>query len=98
MDSYYVFTVWTSTKPRLMENGIWQSSGLDLVNINVFMKVHQNIPYGSRDRASLSFSEFGPRQSLNGRHIAFVHHLLGLHLVNSNVYATYQTLLMVHEL
>ena len=38
-----------------MKNGIWQSTGLDLVNINVYAKFHQNIPYGSTDNASFIF-------------------------------------------
>ena len=40
-----------------------QSLGLDLVNINVYAKVYQNIPLSSRDRAIFTFSEFGARQS-----------------------------------
>ena len=39
--------------------------GLDLVNINVYAKVYQNIPLSSRDRAIFTFSEFGTRQSLD---------------------------------
>ena len=42
-----------------------QSLGLDLVNINVYAKVYQNIPLSSRDRAIFTFSEFGARQSLD---------------------------------
>ena len=42
-----------------------QSLGLDLVNINVYAKVYQNIPLSSRDRAIFTFSEFGNRQSLD---------------------------------
>ena len=42
-----------------------QSLGLDLVNINVYAKVYQNIPLNSRDRAIFTFSEFGTRQSLD---------------------------------
>ena len=41
--------------------------GLDLVNINVYAKVYQNIPLSSRDRAIFTFSEFGARQSLDQR-------------------------------
>ena len=29
-----------------MTNGIWQSLELELVNINVYAKFYQNIPYG----------------------------------------------------
>ena len=42
-----------------------QSLGLDLVNINVYANVYQNIPLSSRDRAIFTFSEFGTRQSLD---------------------------------
>ena len=48
-----------------MKNDISQSLGLDLVNINVYAKVYQNIPLNSRDRAIFTFSEFGARQSLD---------------------------------
>lgn len=44
-----------STKPRRMNNSIWQSHGLELVNSNVSAKFHQNISYGSTDRASFIF-------------------------------------------
>ena len=44
---------------------ISQSLGLDLVNINVYAKVYQNIPMSSSDRSIFTFSEFGPRQSLD---------------------------------
>ena len=47
------------------KNVISQSLGLDLVNINVYVKVYQNIPLSSRDRAIFTFSEFGTRQSLD---------------------------------
>ena len=36
--NFNFFTIWTSAKPRPMENGILQSLGLDLVNINVYGK------------------------------------------------------------
>ena len=42
-----------------------QFLGLDLVNINVYAKVYQNIPLSSRDKAIFIFSEFGARQSLD---------------------------------
>ena len=47
-----------------MKNVISQSFGLDLININVYAKVYQNIPVSSRDRAIFTFSEFEPRQRL----------------------------------
>ena len=36
-----------------------------IVNINVYAKLHHNIPLGSRDGAISTFSEFGARQSLD---------------------------------
>ena len=42
-----------------------QSLGLDLVNVNVYANVYQNIPISSSDRAIFTFSEFGTRQSLD---------------------------------
>ena len=53
-----------------LENVSSQSLGLDLVNSNVYAKVYQNIPHSSRDRAIITFSEFGTRQSLNRCHFA----------------------------
>ena len=47
------------------ENVSSQSLGLDLVNINVYATVYQNIPLSLRDRAIFTFSEFGARQSLD---------------------------------
>ena len=43
----------------------FQSLGLDLVNVNVYAKVYQNIPLSLRDNAIITFSEFGARQSLD---------------------------------
>ena len=40
-----------------------QSLGQDLVNINVYAKVYQNISLSSRDKAIFIFSEFGAQQS-----------------------------------
>ena len=42
-----------------------QSLGLDLVNINVYAKVYQGIALSLRDKAIITFSEFGTRQSLD---------------------------------
>ena len=47
-----------------MKKVISQSLGVDLVNINVYAKLYQNIPLSSRDRAIFTFSEFEPRQCL----------------------------------
>ena len=46
-----------------MKHVISQSLGLDLVNINVYATVYQNIPLSLRDRAIFTFSEFGARQT-----------------------------------
>ena len=42
-----------------------KTRGLDLVNINVYAKVYQNIPLNLRDRAIFTFSEFGAWQILD---------------------------------
>ena len=54
-----------------MKNVIPQSLGLDLVNINVYAKVYQNILLSSRDRAIFTFSEFEPRQRLGQSQMTF---------------------------
>ena len=48
-----------------MKNISSQSLGLDIVNINVYAEVYQNIPLSSRDRAIFTFSELGARHSLH---------------------------------
>ena len=62
---YHFFRIWSSAKPRPMKNVFSQSIGLDLVNINVYTTVYQNIPLSLRDRAIFTFSEFCARQSLD---------------------------------
>ena len=62
---FSLFRIWSSAKPRPTKNDISQSLGLDLVNINVYAEVYQNIPPSSRDKAIFTFSEFGARQSLD---------------------------------
>ena len=54
------------SKASTEENVFSQSLGLDLVNISVYAKVYQNIPFSLRDRAIFTFSEFGAWQSLDG--------------------------------
>ena len=54
-----------------MKNVISQSLWLDLVNINIYAKVYQNIPLSSRDRAIFTFSEFEPRQRLGQSQMTF---------------------------
>ena len=51
--------------PRPKKNVILRSLGLDLVNINVYATVNQNIPLSLRDRAIFTFSELGARQNLD---------------------------------
>ena len=68
---FHFFTIWSSTKPRPMKNVISQSLGLDLVNINVYAKVYQNIPLSSRERAIFTFSEFEPQQRLGRSQMTF---------------------------
>ena len=62
---FSLFRIWSSAKPRPIKDVISQSLGLELVNINVYAKVYQNIPLSSRDRAIFTFSEFGSQQSLD---------------------------------
>ena len=62
---FHFFRIWSSAKPRPTKNDISQPLGLDLVNINVYAKVYQNIRLSSRDKAIFTFSEFCARQSLN---------------------------------
>ena len=61
---FLFFRFWTSAKPGPMKNVISQSLGLDLVNINIYAKIDQNIPLSSRDYI-VTFSEFEPRQRLD---------------------------------
>ena len=68
---FHFFRIWSSAKPRLMKNVISQSLGLDLVIINVYANVYQNIPLSSRDRAIFTFSEFAPRQRLSQFQMTF---------------------------
>ena len=52
---FHFFRIWSSAKPRPMKDVILQSLGLDLVNINVYTKVYQNIPLSSRGRTIFHF-------------------------------------------
>ena len=71
-----------------MKNVISQSLGLDLVNINVYAKVYQDIPLSSRDRVfSLFFRIWRwakPRPMIN-----VISQSLGLDVVNINAYAKF---------
>ena len=55
---FHFFRIWSSAKSRPVNNVISQSLGLDLININVYAKVYQNIPLSSRDGTVFTFSEF----------------------------------------
>ena len=70
MDNFHFFHSLDLSKASI--NGKWYLAitGLDPVNVNVYEKFHQNIPH---DTASFTFSEFGPRQSLDRRQMAFDH-------------------------
>ena len=98
---FFFFRIWSSAKPRLMKNDISQSLGLDLDNINVCLKVYQNIPLSSRDMTIFTFSELEPRR--RPRHYHFfriwssakprpmkniILQSLVLDLINIYVYAT----------
>ena len=77
-----------------MKNVILQSLGLDLVNINVYAEVYQNIPLSSRDRASFTFSEFEPRQRLGQSHITFdkpLGYILSISMHMQNFIKIFQT-------
>ena len=77
----------TNKQTQAISNVIWQSHGVHLVNMNVYAKFHHNIPLSSRDRAIITFSEFGARQSLDQWNMSFCN-FFGLDLVRINVYAT----------
>ena len=76
VNGFTFYRIWTSAKPRPIPNAIWQSPGLHLVNINVYAKFHHNIPLSSRDKAIITFSEFGAPQSLDQWKMSF-RNLLG---------------------
>ena len=79
-----------------MNNVISQSLGLDLVNINVYAKVHQNIPLISRDRAIFTFSEFEPRQRLGQSQMTFdnlLGYTLSISMRMQNFIKIFQTVL-----
>ena len=80
------FRIWNSAKPRPMKNVISQSLRLDLVNINVYTKVYQNIPLSSRDRAMFTFQNLalGKTSMIN-----VILQFLELDLVNINVSAKF---------
>ena len=80
-----------------MLNVTLQSLGLDLVNINVYAKVYQNIPLSSRDRAICTFFRIWrsakPRPMIN-----VILQFLGPDFVNINVSAKFYQFETVKEL
>ena len=77
-----------------MKNVISQSLELDLVNINVYAKVYQNILLSSRDRAIFTFSEFEPRQRLGQSQMTFnniLGYILSISLSMQNFIKIFQT-------
>ena len=77
-----------------MKNVISQSLWIDLVNINVYAKVYQNIPLSSRERAIFTFSEFGPRQRLGQSQMTFdnlLGYILSISLRMHNFIKIFQT-------
>ena len=77
-----------------MKNVILQSLGLDLVNINVYTKVYQNIPLNSRDRAIFTFSEFEPGQRLGQSQMLFdnlLGYILSISMRMQNFIKIFQT-------
>ena len=78
------------------ENVISQSVGLDLVNINVYAKVNQNIQLSSRDRAIFTFSEFESRQRLGHTQMTFdnpLGYILSISMRLQNFIKIFQTVL-----
>ena len=91
---FHFFRIWSSAKPRPMKNVISQSLGLDLVNINVYAKVYQNIPLSSRDMAIFTFSEFEPRQRLGQSQMTFdnlLGYIFSVSMRMQNVIKIFQT-------
>ena len=60
---FHFFRIWRSAKPQPIKEVILQSLGLDLVNINVYTKVYQNIPLSSRNMAIFTFSDLALRKA-----------------------------------
>ena len=92
--SIHFFRIWSSPKPRPLKNVISQSLVPDLVNVNVYAKVYQNIPLSSRDRATFTFSEFEPRQRLGQFQMTFdnlLGYILSISMLSQNVIEMFQT-------
>ena len=84
---FFFFGISSSAKPRLFKNVISQSLGLDLVNINVYAKVYQNIHLVQEVGL---FSLFRILRSAKPRPIInVISQSLGLDCVNINAYAKF---------
>ena len=83
------FIIWSSAKPRPTKNVISQSLGLDLVNINVYTKVYQNIPLSSRDRVIFIFFFRIWHTTKPRPMIIVILQLLGLDLLNIRLSAKF---------
>ena len=84
------------------ENVISQSLGLDLVYINVYAKIYQNIPLSSSDRAIFTFSEFEPWQRLGQSQMTFDNPLgyilsISMHMQNHNIPNGLRVIDIFHE-
>ena len=93
-DHFHFCRIWSSPKPRPLKNVISQSLVPDLVNVNVYAKVYQNIPLSSRDRATFTFSEFEPRQRLGQFQMTFdnlLGYILSISMLSQNVIEMFQT-------
>ena len=91
---FHFFQNLESAKHRPMKNIILQSVGLDLVNINVYAKVYQNILLSSRDRIIFTFSEFVPRQRLGQSQMSFgnlLGYILSISMRMQNFIKIFQT-------
>ena len=92
---FIFFRIWSLEKPRPTKNVISQSLGLDLININCYTKVYQNIPLSSRDRAIFTFSEFEPRQRLGQSQMTFdnlLSYILSISMRMQNFIKIFQTI------
>ena len=77
-----------------MKNVVSQSLGLDLININVYAEVYQNIPLSSRDRAIFTFVEFEPQQRLGQSQMIFdnlLGYILSISMRMQNFVKIFQT-------
>ena len=87
-ENFTFFRIWSSAKPHPKKNASSQSFWLDLVNINAYANVYQNIPLSSRDRAIFTFFQnlaVGKASTDDKCHFA----ILGLDLFNIKLSAKF---------